>query len=132
MVEHGFGCPSDFHTGTQLSSLALYGAHHRPLMSYDQIGEGLGFWVTGDLGRFEDNQDLTSVSAEIGLYNDYADDRVRAGLGLGYSGQRQDLPLSGCSDLDGGYLIGEIDWRTAPKGPDRLCHGNIRSVGRRC
>ena len=100
-----------FHTGTQLANLALHGSHHRPLMTYDLIGPGPGFWVTGDLGGYGDGRNTTAGSAEIGLYNDYAANRVRAGIGLGYAGQRQDLPFSGSADLDGGYVIGEVNWQ---------------------
>jgi probable HAF family extracellular repeat protein len=100
-----------FHTGTQLANLALHGSHHRPLMTYDLIGPGPGFWVTGDLGGYGDGRNTTAGSAEIGLYNDYAANRVRAGLGLGYAGQRQDLPFSGSADLDGGYVVGEVNWQ---------------------
>lgn len=108
-----------FHTGMRLSNLALHGAHHRPLMSYDQVGQGLGLWVTGDLAGYGDGRDTVSGAGEIGLYNDFTGGRMRAGLGLGYSGQRQDLPLDGSADLDGAYLIGELNWR-AVRGPDLI------------
>lgn len=108
-----------FHTGQQLNSLVLHGAHHRPLMSYEHPGRGPGFWVTGDLGSYGDGRNTMAGSVELGLYNDYAAGNMRAGLGLGYSGQRQDLPLSGKADLDGGYVVGEINWR-AVTGPDLI------------
>lgn len=92
--------------------LALNGAHHRPLMDYPQQGDLCG-WANGDLAHYGDGRDASAGLAEVGFCGDLLDGAMRIGLGIGSSYSRQDLMNGGHSDLDGQYVIGELNWQPA-------------------
>ncbi|MDO9600052.1 MAG: autotransporter domain-containing protein [Azoarcus sp.] len=104
------GAGQAFHSGFQLTNLPLNGAHHRPLMSYPQLGTEHCFWATGDLA-YHDNKDAQVGTGEIGVCTDLAGGTVRAGVGVGYGRQDQDLAFGGSSKVDGQFLVGELNWR---------------------
>lgn len=104
------GAGQAFHSGLQLTNLPLNGAHHRPLMSYPQLGSTNCFWATGDLARHE-NKDARVGTGEVGVCTDFAGGAVRAGVGVGIGRQTQDLAFGGRSKVDGQFLVGEVNWR---------------------
>lgn len=101
------------YAGQHLSWTPMTGAHHRSLMDYPVGGNGgVCGWSMGDVARYSSGgRDGTIGLVEAGICGDFADNQVRAGLGLGTSHGRQALPLGGSAALDGRYVVGEIDYR---------------------
>ena len=97
--------------GIGLSSLVLFGSHHRPLMDNGLIRteRGLCGWLTGDAGS-DSHGDYTQILGEGGICRDLDGGRWRVGVGLGAAGSRQQLDFDGSARLRGGYAIGEADY----------------------
>ncbi|NML74817.1 autotransporter domain-containing protein [Rhizobium sp. S-51] len=89
----------------------LNGAHHRVLMDFPTQPSGICGWTNGDLAHYDDGRDTGVALAEAGLCGDLADGTVRVGLGGGLMHSTQDLMNDGSAELDGRYLVGELDWR---------------------
>jgi len=98
--------------GLLLSSLSLHNAHHRPLLLDTSIKEDNCVWLNGDFAQYR-RDDATLKLAEFGACHDLSSKGVRVGLGLGKSYARQTLAFSGNSQLDGEYIIAELDYRIA-------------------
>ena len=96
-----------------LSSMALEGAHHRPLMSYDTMGKTSQSWVTGDFGSRSRKSDSATTTGEAGVSGTFGE--VVAGIAVGYGAQNNDLLFGGSSNVAGQYLLGEVDTRLADK-----------------
>lgn len=93
-----------------LNSLTLNGAHHRPLMDIAMSDGSQCGWASGNVGRFNRNKDGWTGLAEIGACHDFADQGLRAGIGVGESQASQDQGFNGHSKLRGEYVLGELDW----------------------
>lgn len=96
--------------GYNLAVVALEGAHHRPLMSYDDMGKERATWVTGDFANSSRRRDVNVASGEVGTSWKAGTDGV-FGVAAGYGSQREDLPLDGRNDVTGNYLFAEYDHR---------------------
>lgn len=100
-----------------LADLGMYqnsinGAHHRPLMDYAITGSnGACGWVTGDILRFNSDEDATTGLGEIGACADLFGGQMRAGIGFGMSHVSSGLPNGGDANTNSRYVVGEIDWR---------------------
>ena len=98
---------------TSLNQLPLEGAHHRPLMSYDNMGKQSQVWATGDFGASSRQSNRHMTSGEIGVSQTYGD--FVLGLAVGHASLNQDLLFGGSASIAGNYLLAEADYRL----PDR-------------
>ena len=96
-----------------LGNLALEGAHHRPLMSYDAMGKQRQFWATGDFGASSRQTDRRTSFGEVGASQAYGDTVV--GVAVGTALQTQDLLFGGDAKITGQTFMAEIDTRLADK-----------------
>ena len=96
-----------------LGNLALEGAHHRPLMSYDGMGKQRQFWATGDFGASSRQTDRRTSFGEVGASQAYGDTVV--GVAVGTALQTQDLLFGGDAKITGQTFMAEIDTRLADK-----------------
>ena len=96
--------------GYNLAVVALEGAHHRPLMSYDDMGKERATWVTGDFANSSRRRDVNVASGEVGTSWKSGTNGV-FGVAAGYGSQREDLPLDGRNDVTGNYMFAEYDHR---------------------
>jgi hypothetical protein len=96
--------------GRYVTSLPFYGAHHRPLLSYHGLTSGRCVWASGDLADYGHQEDGEAGLAEVGGCYDLIPQRLRLGVGVGKSYLDQDLSFAGESDLDGEYIIAEVDY----------------------
>jgi probable HAF family extracellular repeat protein len=100
-------------SGYNLSLLALEGAHHRPLMSYDAMGKQTHVWATGDFGASSRQTDRRSSFGEVGASQTYGETVV--GVAVGTAMQTQDLLFGGNSKITGQTFLAEVDTRLADK-----------------
>ncbi len=110
---------------TSLNSQPLEGAHHRPLMSYDNMGKQSQAWATGDFGTSSRQSDSHMTSGEIGVSQTYGD--FVLGVAAGHASLNQDLLFGGSAHVSGNYLLAEADTRLADKESILslvLVHGN--------
>ena len=98
---------------TNLNQLPLEGAHHRPLMSYDNMGKQSQAWATGDFGTASRQSDRHMASGEIGVSQTYGD--FVLGIAAGHASLNQDLLFGGSASISGNYLLAEADYRLADK-----------------
>jgi probable HAF family extracellular repeat protein len=98
---------------TNLNQLPLEGAHHRPLMSYDNMGKPSQAWATGDFGTASRQSDRHMTSGEIGVSQTYGD--FVLGIAAGHASLNQDLLFGGSASISGNYLLAEADYRLADK-----------------
>jgi probable HAF family extracellular repeat protein len=98
---------------TNLNSQPLEGAHHRPLMSYDNMGKQSQAWATGDFGTASRQSDRHMTSGEIGVSQTYGD--FVLGIAAGHASLNQDLLFGGSASISGNYLLAEADYRLADK-----------------
>jgi probable HAF family extracellular repeat protein len=98
---------------TNLNQLPLEGAHHRPLMSYDNMGKQSQAWATGDFGASSRQSNRHMTSGEIGVSQTYGD--FVLGIAAGHASLNQDLLFGGSASISGNYLLAEADYRL----PDR-------------
>ena len=98
---------------TNLNSQPLEGAHHRPLMSYDNMGKQSQAWATGDFGSSSRQSDRHMTSGEIGVSQTYGD--FVLGIAAGHASLNQDLLFGGSASISGNYLLAEADYRLADK-----------------
>ncbi len=99
--------------GNNLSTLALEGAHHRPLMSYDAMGKQTQFWATGDFGASSRQTDRRTSYGEVGASQAYGETVV--GVAVGTALQTQDLLFGGNAKITGQTFLAEVDTRLADK-----------------
>ena len=95
-------------TSMAISSIALHGAHHQPLLAQRDLGTDNCTWINGDFANYH-KKSAESYLLEIGICSDIKED-VRIGLGVGKSRVHQSLDYSGSSKLNGDYLLGELDY----------------------
>ena len=100
-------------TGYNLTLLAMEGAHHRPLMSYDAMGKQTHVWATGDFGASSRQTDRRSSFGEVGASQTYGDTVV--GVAVGTAMQTQDLLFGGNAKITGQTFLAEVDTRLADK-----------------
>jgi probable HAF family extracellular repeat protein len=98
---------------TNLNSQPLEGAHHRPLMSYDNMGKQSQAWATGDFGTSSRQSDSHMTSGEIGVSGTFSD--FVLGVAAGHASLNQDLLFGGSAHISGNYLLAEADYRLADK-----------------
>ncbi|GBL24545.1 hypothetical protein EMGBS6_13300 [Opitutia bacterium] len=98
---------------TSLNSQPLEGAHHRPLMSYDNMGKQSQVWATGDFGTSSRQSNRHMTSGEIGVSQTYGD--FVLGVAAGHASLNQDLLFGGNAHISGNYLLAEADYRLADK-----------------
>ena len=100
-------------SGYNLTLLALEGAHHRPLMSYDAMGKQTHVWATGDFGASSRQTDRRSSFGEVGASQTYGETVV--GVAVGTAMQTQDLLFGGNAKITGQTFLAEVDTRLADK-----------------
>lgn len=100
-------------SGYNLSLLALEGAHHRPLMSYDAMGKQTHVWATGDFGASSRQTDRRTSFGEVGASQTYGETVV--GVAVGTAMQTQDLLFGGNAKITGQTFMAEVDTRLADK-----------------
>lgn len=101
-----------YSAGYNMTVVALEGAHHRPLMSYDDMGKERSTWVTGDFANSSRRRDVNVTSGEVGTSWKAGANGV-FGVAAGHGSQREDLALDGRNDVDGNYMFAEYDHRLA-------------------
>jgi hypothetical protein len=99
-----------YNAGVTLASLPLEGAHHRPMISFDRMGQDAQFWATGDFGSSSRVRDAKVASGEVGVNKDFGPNSL-AGIAIGRAQQNQNLALDGSHNAIGNYVLGEIDYR---------------------
>ncbi len=92
-----------------LPSTIINGSHHRVLLEQDELTKGNPFWVMGDIAD-HNRLDAYIGTSEVGMAHDFGPG-LRGGLGVGYGYIDQDLSYGGSHELDGQYLLGELDYR---------------------
>jgi len=95
--------------GIDLSSLAFFGVHHRPLMD-SGLSAGNCVWATADAAR-NDSYKIDKQLAEAGACTDLADGRWRLGVGVGTASSSQGLSYDGKGKYSGQYVYAEADYR---------------------
>ncbi|MDB0064611.1 autotransporter domain-containing protein, partial [Gammaproteobacteria bacterium] len=93
-----------------LTSMALNGAHHRPLTDIAMSDGEHCVWASTDLGRIHRNGKGWTSLKEVGGCHDFVDNTVRVGVGVGHSRASINQSLGGSSRLHGKYALVEIDW----------------------
>jgi probable HAF family extracellular repeat protein len=104
---------STLDVGNFLVSLPFNGAHHRPLLAHPELNSNYCAWASGDLAHYDRNHDADVELAEVGGCYDFVPQQLRLGIGIGMSYVDQDLAFSGESDMDGEYVIAELDYQPA-------------------
>jgi probable HAF family extracellular repeat protein len=95
---------------TQSVDLMLNGAHHRPLMDSVMPGKRNCAWVSGDLAHYGRDRDGDSALGEVGwCYR--VQHGLMFGIGLGRIRSDEETTFSGNSEVDGKYLLAEVDYR---------------------
>ncbi len=103
---------TSFSRSQALTSFALTGAHHRPLMTTPFPQGDHCMWLTGDISHNSDVNQGQQLG-EVGVCKDYMDGTVRIGAGLGASRATQDLAFGGELQFGGQHLLAEVDYRTS-------------------
>lgn len=93
----------------QIPALALFGAHHRPLMDSGLVQPGKCFWATADASH-DSRANIDMTQAEVGVCTSAAGDRVRLGIGIGDNISRLGTLLGGSNRIEGQYLVAEADY----------------------
>ncbi len=97
----------------QQMDLMLNGAHHRPLMDSAMPGHASCGWISGDLAHYGHDRDADSALGEVGFCNRLRRNELMVGLGLGKNYTDEETAFSGDIDINGQYLLGEVDYRPA-------------------
>jgi uncharacterized protein with beta-barrel porin domain len=120
---------ASFQHAQSLTRMILWGSHHRPLLSYGAMAERNCFWATGDVGRHGAGRDSDEGLAEVGMCRDFAGGAVRAGVGVGYGRQNQNLGEFGSSRIDGEHVVAELDYQVqaGPQLSATVVFGNWRA-----
>ena len=95
---------------TTLAGLAIEGAHHRPMLSFDRMGKESQAWATGDFGSSSNTRDVHVTSGEAGI-NWNLGKSFLLGVAGGHAVQNQDLAFGGSSATGGDFAIAELDYR---------------------
>jgi len=90
-----------------MPTMALHGAHHLPLLSQKKLSGENCAWINGDFANYHEKK-ADSTLVEAGFCKDL-EESTRAGLGIGKSKANQTLDYSGSSEIDGKYLLLELD-----------------------
>ena len=104
---------STLNAGNFLASLPLNGNHNRPLLAHPELNSRSCTWANGDLAHYGRNNDADVALAEVGGCYDLLPQQLRLGAGIGKSYVDQDLAFNGKSDLNGEYIITEVDYQPA-------------------
>ena len=99
-----------YNTGSTLAGLAIEGAHHRPMLSFDRMGKESQAWATGDFGSSSNTRDVHVTSGEAGI-NWNIGKSFLFGVAGGHAVQNQDLAFGGSSATKGDFAIAELDYR---------------------
>jgi hypothetical protein len=99
-----------YNTGSTLAGLAIEGAHHRPMLSFDRMGKESQAWATGDFGSSSRLRDVHVTTGEAGI-NWNLGKTALIGFAAGHGIQNQDLALGGSSATTGDYALVEYDYR---------------------
>ena len=84
------------------------GAHHRTMMSYDNLGKKNQVWVTGDFGSSSRTTNSNITTGEVGVSTTLAEGIV-GGIAAGYGAQNTDLAFDGSAAIKGNFILGELD-----------------------
>ena len=90
------------------ASLAMFGAHHRPLSKSGLKQDGKCYWVTTDYGK-NDSQNSESQLIEMGKCIENKDNNIIYGVGVGYNKANATWALGGGAKYKNHYLLAEID-----------------------
>ena len=85
------------------------GAHHRTMMSYDNMGKQNQVWVTGDFGSSSRTTNSNITTGEVGVSTTLAEGIV-GGIAAGYGAQNTDLQFDGSAAIKGNFILGELDY----------------------
>jgi hypothetical protein len=97
-----------------LPSTIINGSHHRLLLEQKELNKENAFWVLGDFADHHRDDAMIGTS-EVGLAHDFAMG-LRGGLGVGTGYLDQNMPYDGSQELDGQYLMGELDFQIPDTG----------------
>ncbi len=91
-----------------LPSTIINGSHHRLLLEQKELNKDNAFWALGD---FSDHRrdDAWIGTSEVGMAHDFVAG-LRGGLGVGAGYLDQNMPYGGTQELDGQYLMAELDY----------------------
>ncbi|MGJ8641551.1 MAG: autotransporter domain-containing protein [Opitutaceae bacterium] len=95
-------------TALSLPSVIMNGAHHHVLLEQNFEDKANMTWVTGDFANYDD-RDADILTGEVGMAHDFGSN-IRAGFGVGYGDLDQDLSYNGKQELDGHYIMAEVDY----------------------
>jgi probable HAF family extracellular repeat protein len=103
-------------TNTSLN-LALHGAHHRPLILDSKIERDNSYcaWGTVDGALYRNEYDGYALNQEVGLCQDFYNNSVRVGFGLGANQIYKKTARGGEQDLSGHYALTEINYAPSLK-----------------
>ena len=98
----------------KLATTTINGAHHRLLIDSALDEDGWHAWATNDLAHFDEFNASQTVS-EVGVSRGLQDDRLRLGLGVGYTSSDQDAIFGGGNEIDGKFFVAEANYRFTEK-----------------
>lgn len=99
-----------YNAGVTLGKLPLEGAHHRPMLSFDRMGQDHQAWATGDFGSSSRTRDVHVTTGEAGV-NWNVGKTGLFGFAAGHGEQNADLAFNGSSSTKGDYGLVEYDYR---------------------
>ncbi len=91
--------------------LPLFGAHHKPLMMYQGLDNANCVWATSDIAYDDEVFSKTIYNQEVGACHNFIEDRLKAGLGVGYTTVSQDTSFGGDQDFKIPYGIAEANYK---------------------
>jgi Autotransporter beta-domain len=99
-----------YNAGSTLAGMPLEGAHHRPMLSFDRMGQDHQAWATGDFGSSSRTRDVHVTTGEAGV-NWNVGKTGLFGFAAGHGEQNADLAFNGSSSTKGDYGLVEYDYR---------------------
>jgi probable HAF family extracellular repeat protein len=103
------GANSVVSMSNNLEMTFVEGAHHRTMMSYDNMGKKNQVWATGDFGSSSRTTDSNITTGEVGVSTTLADGII-GGIAVGYGAQNTDLAFDGSAAIKGNFILGELDY----------------------
>jgi probable HAF family extracellular repeat protein len=94
-----------------LNSLALNGAHHRPLSELAVRGSNQCAWASTDLTQRQRSSAGNQGMVEAGACQSFDNQQWLLGIGIGQSQSDQEYPSRSWSRLRGQHILTELDWQ---------------------
>ena len=96
-------------TALTLPASMMNGAHHNLLLSRNFIDQEHMVWIGGDFAT-DSRRDADLWMSEAGIAYDLKPG-LRGGIGIGYSALDQELSYAGSYELEGRFLVAELDYQ---------------------